>query len=76
MIASLLGLTNVVEDFLSEGAEVNAHSGGHGSALYAASEGGHSQIIQMLLDKGRTLTLKVVDITMRWRQRHQEVMIE
>lgn len=52
MIASLLGLTNVVEEFLSEGADVNAQSGGHGSALYAASEGGHSQIVPMLLDKG------------------------
>ena len=52
MIASLLGLTNVVEEVLSEEADVNAQSGGHGSALYAASEGGHGQIVQMLLDKG------------------------
>ena len=52
MLASLLGLTDVVKDFLSEGADVNAQSGGHGSALYAASEGGHGQIVQILLDKG------------------------
>ena len=51
-IASLLGLTHVAEEFLNEGANVDAQSGRYGNALHAASEKGHDQIVRMLLDKG------------------------
>ena len=51
-IASLLGLKHVAESFLNEGADVNAQGGYYGNALQAASEGGHDQVVQMLLDKG------------------------
>ena len=51
-IASLLGLTYVVEGFLIEGADINAQGGEYGTALRAASSGGYDQVVQMLLNKG------------------------
>ncbi|KAL8762540.1 MAG: hypothetical protein Q9194_007526 [Teloschistes cf. exilis] len=37
---------------LDKGADVNAQKGEYGNALPAASNGGHDQVVQMLLDKG------------------------
>ena len=36
----------------TKGIDVNAQGGGYGIALQAASDGGHDQVVQMLLDKG------------------------
>ena len=36
---------------LNKGANVNAQGGRYGNALYAASSGGHDQVVQILLDK-------------------------
>ena len=40
---------------LDKGADINAQGGDYGTALLAASLGGHDQIVQMLLDKGADL---------------------
>ena len=51
-IASYLGLLYVVEDYLTQGAKVNAQDALFGGALQAASLEGHYQIVQLLLEKG------------------------
>ena len=51
-VASLLGLVHVVQEFLTEGAEVNAQDDYYGSALQAASSRCHSQVVQVLLENG------------------------
>jgi len=49
--ASLLGLDGVLARILSASAvDVNARGGSYGTALYAASFGGHEKVVQMLLD--------------------------
>ena len=48
-IASLLGLRDVVEGFLDEGANVNAQGRFCGNALTAASSEGHDQVVQILI---------------------------
>jgi hypothetical protein len=52
--ASLSGLTEIVRllTFEDEGADVNAQGGGFGNALQAASSGGHTAIVELLLGKG------------------------
>ena len=51
-VASLLGLVHVVQEFLTEGAEVNAQDDYYGSALQAASSRCHYQVVQVLLENG------------------------
>ena len=52
-LASCLGLRLVVEDILAkETIDVNAQGGQYGTALQAASSGGHEEVVEMLLDKG------------------------
>ena len=50
--AALLRLSTVTKLLLNKGAEVNAQGGHHGSALQAASAGGHEQVVKILLDAG------------------------
>ncbi|MCJ1264872.1 hypothetical protein MMC22_004747 [Lobaria immixta] len=49
-IASHLGLSYVVEDFLNTGADVNAKSKKYGTALISAAAKGHERIVEMLLN--------------------------
>ena len=42
----------MVKKLLDNKANVNAQGGWYGNALYAASAGGHEQVVKMLLDKG------------------------
>ena len=42
----------MVQTLLDKGTDVNAQGGGYGNALQATSDGGHDQVVQMLLDKG------------------------
>ncbi|KAL9066656.1 MAG: hypothetical protein Q9161_007415 [Pseudevernia consocians] len=53
-IASMLGLTYVVEECLNEGADINAQGVEliYNTALQAASANGHIEIVGMLLKKG------------------------
>ena len=51
-ICSMLGLANVAEGLIDEGADINAQSGHFGNALQAASIKGHDRVIKMLLDRG------------------------
>ena len=51
-IACLFGLANLAEEFLNEGADINAQVGHYGYALQTASARGHDQIARMLLDQG------------------------
>ena len=51
-VASLAGLVDVVEEFLTEGADVDAQDDFHGSALQAASSKRHYQVVQILLERG------------------------
>ena len=51
-VASHLGLVNVAEQFLDEGADGNAECSPYGSALVAASHKGRDQVVRMLLEKG------------------------
>ncbi|KAK1991679.1 purine and uridine phosphorylase [Colletotrichum falcatum] len=46
------GVICAVEEMLKNGADVNAQGGQYGNALQAASYNGHSNIVQLLLDKG------------------------
>jgi ankyrin repeat protein len=46
------GQLEMVQLLLDQGAEVNAQGGEHGNALYAASAGGHEQVVKVLLDAG------------------------
>ncbi|EXA28683.1 hypothetical protein FOVG_19725 [Fusarium oxysporum f. sp. pisi HDV247] len=50
--ACLCGLVAVAHGFISKGADVNAQGGEYGNALQAASEGGHEEIVKLLLEKG------------------------
>ena len=54
-IASYLELVYVIEDCLTEGAEVNAQDALFGNALQAASLGGHYQVVQLLLENGANI---------------------
>lgn len=51
-IASYLGLLDVAEAFLNEGADVNAQYEHYGSALIAASLSYSDKVVQMLLENG------------------------
>ena len=48
--ASLLGFKEVARSLLKSGANFNAQGGYYGTALQAASSGGHLDIVQLLLD--------------------------
>lgn len=50
--AVLTGVVDVVTTLLNQGVEVNAQGGYFGNALQAASEQGHEQTGQLLLEKG------------------------
>jgi ankyrin repeat protein/Cdc6-like AAA superfamily ATPase len=50
-IASFFGLVTVVMSLLDKDADVNAEDERYGTALQAASGGGHEQVVKMLLDK-------------------------
>lgn len=63
-IASHLGLSYVVEDFLNDGADVNAKSGKYDAALIATADGGHEKIVEMLLDHNADVNAK------RWKIWH------
>lgn len=52
VVASMLGLVDVVEELLTEGADVNAKDDFHGSALQAASYTCHYEVVQVLLENG------------------------
>ena len=49
--ATFCGLSGCVQELLRRGADVNAHGGYYGSALQAASHGGHLEIVRMLVEK-------------------------
>ena len=51
-IAFYLGLVNVVEKFLDEGADGNAKCSPYGSAINTAIVAGRDRLVRMLLDKG------------------------
>ncbi len=57
--ASFAELIRSVKSILDKGADVNAQGGYYGNALKAASKGDYDQVVQMLLAKGPTSTLKV-----------------
>jgi hypothetical protein len=61
--ASLTGLIEAVRLLLESGADVNARGGddGSGSALQAASAGGHGQIVQRLLESGADVNAREGD---------------
>jgi len=50
--AALKGLNVTARNLLDKGADVNTQGGLYGSALQAASSGGHKGVVQMLLAKG------------------------
>ncbi|KAJ1328910.1 ankyrin repeat domain-containing protein 50 [Microdochium nivale] len=50
--ASFVGLLYAAQLLLDKGADINTQGGFHGSALQAASSGGHEKVVQLLLDKG------------------------
>ena len=58
VLASFLGLTDVAEEFLNEGADINAQGGYYGSALQAASAEGHDQVVQTLLRNGAEVNIQ------------------
>jgi hypothetical protein len=47
-----LGLGTITKLLLDNKADVNAQGGEYGNALQAASEGGHEQVVKVLLDAG------------------------
>ena len=50
--ASCAGLREISEWLLEKDTDVNAQGGHYGSALQAASYGGHEAVVRLLLDKG------------------------
>ncbi|KAI1754784.1 hypothetical protein F4782DRAFT_462126 [Xylaria castorea] len=50
--AALVGLNQVIQTILDNGANVDAKGGRYGNALQAASFNGHEDIVQMLLNSG------------------------
>jgi hypothetical protein len=50
--AADLGLSTIARLLLDEGANVNTQGGEYGNALQAASERGHEQVVEILLDAG------------------------
>ncbi|KAJ5102656.1 Pfs NACHT and ankyrin domain protein [Penicillium argentinense] len=50
--ACFAGLVTPARDLIDKGADVNAQGGRYGNALQAASEGGHQEIVKLLLAKG------------------------
>ncbi|CAJ2511381.1 Uu.00g070060.m01.CDS01 [Anthostomella pinea] len=50
--ASYLGLTGVLGELLNQKADVNAPGGRYGTALQAASSGGHKETVELLLSNG------------------------
>ncbi|PNP46422.1 hypothetical protein THARTR1_10744 [Trichoderma harzianum] len=50
--------TTTVQWLLECGADVNAQGGQHGTALSAACSGGHSQVVELLLNNGAHLHLQ------------------
>ena len=57
-IACVFGLANLAEEFLNEGADINAQGGLYGNALQAASFSNNDQIIRMLLDQGADVNVQ------------------
>ena len=56
--AAFEGLLHEVDYLLNQGIDVNIESGFHGSALQAASIGGHEQIVRLLVDKGADVNME------------------
>jgi ankyrin repeat protein len=49
--------TDIVKLLLDAGADVNLQGGNYGTALQAASAGGHSRSVRLLLDAGADVNL-------------------
>jgi hypothetical protein len=56
--AALYGLGEVTRLLLDAGADINAQGGFYGSALQAASEGGHEAVVRLLLDKDADVNIQ------------------
>jgi ankyrin repeat protein len=56
-VVCFLGHDVLVKTFLDNNADVNAQDAIHGNALQAASEEGHEQIVDMLLDRGAEINV-------------------
>ncbi|OBT58918.1 hypothetical protein VE04_00567, partial [Pseudogymnoascus sp. 24MN13] len=54
-VASLFGWTDIIEQLLSAGANINAQGGKYGNALQAASATGHKKIVELLLTAGANI---------------------
>lgn len=70
---SYLGVHGVVQLLLNQKVDVNAKGGICGYALAAASNGGHENVVQLLLENGPMSTLKVDPMELRCQQHHTEV---
>jgi hypothetical protein len=57
-IACKYGSHEVARILLERGADVDAITGTHGSALQAAASGGHERIVELLLERGASLNLR------------------
>ncbi len=57
-VACEYGNYDVALILLEKGADVNAITGAHGSALQAAASGGYEQIVELLLDRGASLNFR------------------
>ena len=57
-IACFLGLRQIAEKFLDEGADVDAETTEDSTALEVASAKGHYEVVQMLLDQGASVNIE------------------
>ncbi|KAJ7937827.1 ankyrin repeat-containing domain protein [Mycena leptocephala] len=57
-LSAHLGVLPAVHQLLEKGADVNTQDGWYGNALYAASDGGHAEIVRALLEKGADVNVQ------------------
>ncbi|KAL2201539.1 hypothetical protein P885DRAFT_26407 [Corynascus similis CBS 632.67] len=71
---ALSGLLEVVKDLIAQGTDVNVKGGHYGNSLQAASQGGHQEIVQLLLQEGADVNAQGGSLQAASQEGHQEIV--